>query len=630
MALAVDRHSERRPAGTTTAPEAKPAPRKKKSRAKPRQDSPAAILSAEARLAALGRIASEVSGSLELDELFEEVLDRAEELFETDRVGLWLLDGGSAKPFRLVAARRVSESLREAVAAIPGDSDAAGLVAIRERAVRVIDPKRATPTMATIYDTDGIRTVCFVPVVFRDEPLGLLVLYHHTVREWPEAELELARGFADQMAAAIGNARLYDSNRRLAARLAAIGELTLRLDRIRDVRGIGEAIVAEARALIDHDTIRVYGVDERTGWCEPIAWQGAFTGIGEATAEQLRVEIGRGLTGWAAASGETVLTGDAGHDPRTLVIGPLDGPESMLVVPMRYDDRVRGVIAVSAIGRDRFSPDDEATLSIFAGFAAQALVNAERAERVRTQQDELEHQLRSQRRLLEVTEALVGSREPREVLERIADALKSLVSYDTLTIYRTDVARGVRRAVVARDRFAEVILDYEAPLDAGLTGWVIAKAEAILANDAHLDPRTTQIPGTPFEPESMIVVPLVISAEVLGTLNVGRIGEDEAHFTESEFELTKLFAAQAALALQNAEAHRAVADRARHDPLTGLPNHGAFQIELFARLEAPEHDPVSLLMLDLDGFKLFNDAHGHPAGDALLREIANALDSRRP
>ena len=54
--------------------------------------------------------------------------------------------------------------------------------------------------------------------------------------------------------------------------------------------------------------------------------------------------------------------------------------------------------------------------------------------------------------------------------------------------------------------------------------------EAVLANDAHMDPRSIQIPGTPFEPESMVIVPLMAEGEVLGTLNIGRMGEAEAAF----------------------------------------------------------------------------------------------------
>ena len=147
-------------------------------------------------------------------------------------------------------------------------------------------------------------------------------------------------------------------------------------------------------------------------------------------------------------------------------MGPTDGPESMLLVPMTYDDRVEGVIVLAKLGRSRFSADHEATLSIFAGHAAQAFVNADNAERVRRQQRELELQLASQRRLLEVNETLLSTLDPRAVLEMIADSLKAVVAYDSLTIYRVDRAASVRRPVVARDRFADVIMDYVGPLGA--------------------------------------------------------------------------------------------------------------------------------------------------------------------
>ena len=189
----------------------------------------------------------------------------------------------------------------------------------------------------------------------------------------------------------------------------------------------------------------------------------------------------------------------------------------MLVVPMTYEDRVRGVIVLSAVGQDRFSDADETTMSIFAGYAAQAMVNAENAERVREGRAELEHQLASQRRLIEVNERLLSTLDPSGVLEMIADSLRSVVTYDTLSLYVVDWEAGVRRAVVARDRFADVILAHASQIFSGITGWAIEHGEALFVNDVHLDTRSQQIPGTPFEPESMIIVPLVVDGRVEGT-----------------------------------------------------------------------------------------------------------------
>ena len=81
----------------------------------------------------------------------------------------------------------------------------------------------------------------------------------------------------------------------------------------------------------------------------------------------------------------------------------------------------------------------------------------------------------------------------------------------------------------------------------------------------------------------MLVCPLFgAGGDVIGTLNVARMGDDESHFSQDEFELVQLFAAQASIALRNAEAHGAVMTQAEHDALTGLRNHGAFQREVGA------------------------------------------------
>ena len=152
--------------------------------------------------------------------------------------------------------------------------------------------------------------------------MGLLVLYHRTPYDWSPDELELCTSFANQMATAFANARLFATVREGAARLRAIQELSSRLNRIQDVEKIGDAIVAEADRLIRHDTIRVYSVDPVTGMCEPIAFHGEVSGIGALNREVLRLRIGEGLTGWVAEHNETIRLGDAGADPRGLSWAP--------------------------------------------------------------------------------------------------------------------------------------------------------------------------------------------------------------------------------------------------------------------------------------------------------------------
>ena len=588
---------------------------------------PVTAMDPASRADALRRIVAEVSSRQDLGRLFEEVIDAAFVLFGADRAGLWTYEDGPT-PLRLAAQRGLSAEMLDIVGQLPREASTVGMTALRERRVRVMagDLRGTAPALRRMYKADGMRAMCYVPIVFRDEVLGLLVLYHRTPYAWSDDETDLARAFGDHIAVAMQNVRLVQETNALTDRLRAISELAVRLNRIQDMDAIADAIVSEAGRLIEHDTIRVYRVDHEAGTCEPIAFQGTFLGMREPDRASLLVRIGEGLTGWVAEHNQAVRLGDAATDPRGVIIGDNDEPESILLVPMTYEAVVHGVIVVSKRGRDRFDADDETTFTIFASCAAQALVSAENLERLQDQQAELQHQLSSQRRLLEVNERLLSTLEPASVLDLIADSLKVIVPYDSLTVYRVDHEANLRRAVIARDRFADLILAHQAPLGIGITGWVVDHREAVLANDAHLDPRSVQVPGTPEEPESMIVVPLLVAGEAIGTLNIGRMGEEESHFSPNEFELTKLFAGQASIALENAERHGEVRIRADQDALTGLHNHGAFQRELGEAVETGgSGTPFAVLMMDLDAFKSFNDSRGHPAGDALLADIAKGM-----
>jgi len=582
------------------------------------------------------------------ERLFDEVLASVELVLVADGAAFWREEPDHS--LVLTASRSIGRDVLEAF----DRNVTTPLQSIMQRwpesplvAVPLNDPTNPiAEEVRQITDREEIVGLAGVPCRIPGEMLGILLVVHRRPHPWTVRDLGLATGLAGQLATAMQNARLYASVRSLANRLAAIHELSLRLNQLRDVSAIGAAIVAEVGRLVDCDTVRVYRLDGE-GVLRPVAASGIFLGIASPPIEALVSRHGETLPGWVAKRNEPLIVPDASVERRSIFRSSF-GPESLLLVPMSYGETVQGVLVVSKEGIDKYGPEDQQALSIFGRYAAQAIVNADNIEVLERQHAQLESQVAAERRLLEVGEQLVSTLDPRRVLEQIAETIGTVVHYDRLTIYRRDASTGGIEAVLTRtgsDATGEAS-PAGGSFDEGLTSWVIGRGDAVCANDVRENvlaagPEAGEALGSvPSDTgrsrarrgarearvsQNIIVVPLRVHGEVIGSLNLTRVGGPEAHFSEHEFELSKLFANQASMALQNAETHVTVSSRADLDALTGLRNHGTFRRDLAAMIEAGE--PFSLLMMDLDSFKGFNDAFGHPAGDTLLQVVAGAIVS---
>ena len=232
----------------------------------------------------------------------------------------------------------------------------------------------------------------------------------------------------------------------------------------------------------------------------------------------------------------------------------------------------------------------------------------------------------SYRRLADVYHDILAEQGLDALLERIADTLEELIPHDSLTIYSADEPRRLLLPVLSRDPWADKLLGHTLSFGEGITGWAAEHREAVLSNQAHLDPRVKVVPGTPAdEPEALLSIPLVARAHLKGALNMYRQGD--ATFNDEEFELARRFADAAALALDNAHVRARLEHQAQTDSLTGLYNHRYFHERLRSELRrvSRAHDAVSVLMLDIDDFKRVNDVHGHGAGDEVLCALANEI-----
>jgi two-component system cell cycle response regulator len=128
--------------------------------------------------------------------------------------------------------------------------------------------------------------------------------------------------------------------------------------------------------------------------------------------------------------------------------------------------------------------------------------------------------------------------------------------------------------------------------------------------------------GDPDAGEHELAVPLVAGEETFGTLILSGDG-----FSQEQTETANWLVGHAVVAIGNARLHRTVQRQALVDPLTGLANRRLCEAALekeIARAKRFE-EPLALIIADLDDFKSVNDRHGHPTGDAVLREFAATL-----
>jgi len=571
---------------------------------------------------ALRRISADITSKLELPDIMGDLIDHATLLFGADRAAVYLRQADGS--FTSAASHGLSERYLEAVRPFPTPSLASAVLEQGHALASTDyahDPRGAGVRAAVIQE--GFDTVAMAPLLAGDEVLGVLALYQDRARTWTEADLDALDALAAQASIAIANARDYARTATWAAQLQSIQQLGSRLARLSNVREIGQAICGELNQLIDYHNVRVYTVVGND--LEPIAFHGEIGEYLDEVAEQLRLRVGEGITGWVAQHGVAQYLPDANADPRTQTIPGTeeDLDESLLVAPMTYEDRVLGTIVLSKLGLNQFSQDDLRLLEIYGTLAAQAISNALATERLHAQSEALERRVRSQQELLVMTEAILATLDPTTVLEMVADRIGALVAVDNIAIDLHDPESGLLRSVIARGVDAEGYRTRRLRDDEGVAGWVLHHGEAQLVPDELSDPRVAHFPSGP-EPGSLVVVPLRGRDRITGVMTIERLGAGRA-FSDDEFELIQLFAAQASIALQNAEAHRAVTVRAQTDGLTGLRNHTTFQEDL-ARATA-HGERFSLLMLDLDDFKSYNDTHGHQAGDEFLRRTAAAISA---
>jgi K+-sensing histidine kinase KdpD len=285
----------------------------------------------------------------------------------------------------------MDSGVRYPVRSIPaGESLIGQTIATRQPLVRDTVEELRLASRVVTQGQGGPRSVMFVPMLIEDRVVGVISAQSYMEHAYTSDDVQTLQSLANQAAVVIENARLYAQARGWIGQLEVVQKLGMELNRLDSVAEIAQSVARSIVALLPFDAYRIMLVDESARELIAIAFGATRPEYDAQTADSLRVRLGEGITGWSAITGEPLLVDDAEAHPQGVdVPGTQPVDESMLVVPMRRDQRVLGVLALSKLGLRQYSTEHLRLLRIFADQAATAIANAQLYETEQRRVDKL-------------------------------------------------------------------------------------------------------------------------------------------------------------------------------------------------------------------------------------------------
>ncbi len=491
------------------------------------------------QLTTINKIGRVVASLLDLDELMTELVKSIAQGFGYKHVSMHMMDKDRGDLYLKAGYGRDMEAvpsgmrtkLKEGIvghAAYFGETLVSGDVESDPRYVR--------------RETLGTKSELSAPVVFRGEILGVLDIQSDIKDAFTRNDVSIIEMIADILATALTNARIYTESKEREAALSVLDRISKQISYRLEPSVVLEQVARDAATLLKGEK-SVVGLMDPDG--QTLRFVAQYR-LDKAKVQGQKFSTKLGVQGRAMRYMKAEVVNDYPADPDSQEDwAETFGIKSMISAPLVLEGKGIGVVNVyNKLGGGPFTKSDALFLSSLADHAAIALENANLLS-------SLNQRVHSQLALLETALAMQKQLDSSTIFETVAEKIRDVVWYDSLTFYRVDRVRSLMVPVLARGPFTTEVMAESFSTDVGVTGYVSKTGKAELVVDTAHDSRVSTIPGTPEERESMIVIPLLAKGQVIGVLALYRNAENR--FSDAEFEIARLFASQASVAVENAE-----------------------------------------------------------------------------
>jgi len=462
----------------------------------------------------LREISRAVGSTLELDEVLSLVLRQAKRVLAYDTASILLFAGGEPA-MAAVTGYEDEELVKAEVSLHLNDSPILQAMARDQRPV-VIGDVREDERWIWVSGTEDIRAWIGVPLLVRDEMIGVLMIDNTQPGSYTEADAAIAQALANQAAVAIENARLYQAEQRGREVAEALRETARVVNASLNLDEVLPLILEQLAQVIEYDSSAVLLLDD----------------------DRFKVTAGRGFPDMEAAlrisfsadednlssavvrARRPLVIEDVQDDPRWQSIPATAHIHGWIGAPLIVRDRVIGVLTVDSRRLGAYSEEDGRLVFAFANQAAVAIENARLYEETQRRATELSV-------LYGVATAGATSLRLDEIIQRTLDALCETLRPDdaAILLLEPETEELVIRAWTGFPGGPKLM---RRPVGIGIPGWVAQMGEPVLLADVRQDERYQACDA---DTRSELCVPLRVGERIIGALNLesrrlGAFGDD--------------------------------------------------------------------------------------------------------
>ncbi|NOT06495.1 MAG: GAF domain-containing protein [Anaerolineales bacterium] len=263
----------------------------------------------------------------------------------------------------------------------------------------------------------------------------------------------------------------------------------------------------------------------------------------------LEVETGQGLIGEAALHGQQIVCDDVHADARYRFIDSLPETKSEVVIPLKIEDRVLGILDVQSNQLKAFHPNDILVLHALADNIARAVDGARLYSRLRRRADQLTL-------VSEVSKSVTSTLNLSTIMREAANLIHDKFGYPHVSLFTVHPNRRIIAYEAGSGKRSKKLEGFTISLDntKGIMVWTARLGRTILVNDVTLDDRYIPSPLPPKNTRSELCVPLLFNDKVVGLLD---IQSDKVNaFTEDDQIMFEAVADTMAAAIRNADLYR--------------------------------------------------------------------------